>query len=137
MKTFEQYIDEAYNFRLGGSQQKGFEQTKVKTFSELERGDDIYTAHIDGNKLSFSIVRTVERVIEPNKNEDFPKYKINCTNSKNVNIEEEYANSSVSFSQQFFNGMVHITINSTNEDEFKDEIRKVCKGHIFINNARQ
>ena len=42
MRTFEQYIDEAYNFRLGGSKQKGFDQTKPKTFADIEVGDDIY-----------------------------------------------------------------------------------------------
>ena len=42
MRTFEQYIEEAYNFRLGGSQKKGFDQTKAKLFKELEKGDIIY-----------------------------------------------------------------------------------------------
>ena len=42
MKSFSEYIKEAYNFRLGGSQQKGFEQTKVKTLAELEKGDICY-----------------------------------------------------------------------------------------------
>ena len=42
MRTFEQYIDEAYNFRLGGSQQKGFNQEESKTFEELEDGDVLY-----------------------------------------------------------------------------------------------
>ena len=42
-------IDEAYNFRLGGSQQKGFEQTKHKTFAELEKGDTVYFYFIDSS----------------------------------------------------------------------------------------
>ena len=45
MKTFKEYIEESYNFRLGGSQKKGFDQnsqTEYKTFNELEDGDKFY-----------------------------------------------------------------------------------------------
>ena len=44
MRTFEQYIDESYSFRLGGSQKKGFDQNydHMKPFGELENGDTIY-----------------------------------------------------------------------------------------------
>ena len=42
MRTFEQYIDESYSFRLGGSRQKGFEQNAIKEFSGLDDGDIIY-----------------------------------------------------------------------------------------------
>ena len=42
MKTFSEYIREAVDFRLGGKQQKGFDQTKVKTFRELVEGDKFY-----------------------------------------------------------------------------------------------
>ena len=45
MKTFKQYIEEGYNFRLGGSQQKGFNQ--AKSFSELEDGDVFYSWNKD------------------------------------------------------------------------------------------
>jgi len=39
MKSFEQYINEELNFRLGGSSNKG---DNLKTFSELEKGDEFY-----------------------------------------------------------------------------------------------
>jgi len=42
MKTFEQYIKEIADFRLGGSQKKGFNQNKFKTFDKLEEGDKFY-----------------------------------------------------------------------------------------------
>ena len=42
MKSFSEYIKEDYSFRLGGSQQKGFDQTEAKTFAELEKGDAVY-----------------------------------------------------------------------------------------------
>ena len=44
MRSFEQYIDESYSFRLGGSQNKGYEQNevKIKTFNELEEDDTFY-----------------------------------------------------------------------------------------------
>ena len=42
MKTFKQYIEEAVDFRLGGNKKKGFDQSKVKSFRDLEKGDVIY-----------------------------------------------------------------------------------------------
>ena len=38
----ERRIFESYNFRLGGSQQKGYEQTEPKTFAQLKNGDVFY-----------------------------------------------------------------------------------------------
>ena len=49
MKSFSEYLKEAYSFRLGGSQQKGFEQNKVKSFKELEKGDTIYWYYFNKN----------------------------------------------------------------------------------------
>ena len=42
MKTFEQYIKETADFRLGGSQRRGFNQKGFKTFDKLEEGDKFY-----------------------------------------------------------------------------------------------
>ena len=43
MRTFEQYIDEAYSFRLGGSQNKGYGQAAVENpFEDLKPGDVVY-----------------------------------------------------------------------------------------------
>ena len=40
MRTFEEYIREGVDFRLGGSWNKGLNQ--AKTFDQLEEGDIIY-----------------------------------------------------------------------------------------------
>ena len=40
MKSFSEYIKESYNFRLGGSQKKGFNQTKM--LGEATEGDWIF-----------------------------------------------------------------------------------------------
>ena len=40
MKTFKQFIDEAYNFRLGGSQKKGFNQPT--RLCDMSKGDTFY-----------------------------------------------------------------------------------------------
>ena len=45
MKSFSEYIAEAYNFRLGGSQRKGFDQ--LKAFNDLEIGDIVYVCWIN------------------------------------------------------------------------------------------
>ena len=50
MKRISDYIKESYNFRLGGSQRKGFDQTEVKTFKELEKGDVYYVWTDDYDK---------------------------------------------------------------------------------------
>ena len=42
MKSFSEYIKEAYNFRLGGSQRKGFGQTEGKPFEKIQVDDTIY-----------------------------------------------------------------------------------------------
>ena len=42
MKTFSKFLEEAYNFRLGGSSKKGFEQTKYKTFADLALDEFFY-----------------------------------------------------------------------------------------------
>ena len=47
MKSFSEYIKEAYSFRLGGSQKKGFEQTKQKAFKELEQDEFVFKFDTD------------------------------------------------------------------------------------------
>lgn len=42
MKSFSEYLKEAVDFRLGGCQKKGFDQSKVKSFRDLEKGDVFY-----------------------------------------------------------------------------------------------
>ena len=42
MKSFKQFIEERYSFRLGGSQKKGFDQNGFKTLDKLVEGDKFY-----------------------------------------------------------------------------------------------
>ena len=42
MKNFSEFLAEDYSFRLGGSQQKGFDQNDRKKFDELKEGDVFY-----------------------------------------------------------------------------------------------
>ena len=60
MKSFEQYIEEAYNFRLGGSQNKGYEQNKVKTFGDLTVGDSYYVWDPTRTEVHKFIIKNIE-----------------------------------------------------------------------------
>lgn len=48
MKSFEEFVEESLNFRLGGSANKG--ATAEKNFSELEVGDKIYYFYFENYK---------------------------------------------------------------------------------------
>jgi len=61
MKTFEQYINEDLNFRLGGKENKG-DYVKHLKFSELEKGDIIYQWCVDTDKNT--VVMEFEFVFE-------------------------------------------------------------------------
>ena len=66
------YLDEAYSFRLGGSKQKGFGQTKVKTFGELEEGDFIYLYEGGANILKLKFLKFV---MSTTTNKCYVRYK--------------------------------------------------------------
>lgn len=55
MRTFEQYIEESVDFRLGGSNSKGV--AAPKTFEELEKGDYLYYWNFadSGSKLTLRL----------------------------------------------------------------------------------
>ena len=57
MKSFSEYIKEAYSFRLGGSQKKGFDQNKAKTLAELKKGDKFYYWNL-GKEIDAYILMT-------------------------------------------------------------------------------
>ena len=61
MKNFSEFLAEAYNFRLGGSQKKGFDQNvDAKLFNELEAGDKVYVYDEEkSDKISCCEVVTV------------------------------------------------------------------------------
>ncbi len=48
MKSFEEFVEESLNFRLGGSANKG--AAVEKKFSELEVGDSVYYFCFENNK---------------------------------------------------------------------------------------
>jgi len=62
MKTFEEYIREAVDFRLGGKSKKGessiFNEEEAKTFEELEKGDIIY--HWIFSKYSYANLKAIK-----------------------------------------------------------------------------
>jgi len=60
MKTFEEYIREAVDFRLGGKANKGEEWHK--TFEELEKGDHVYFYRFKNHELDYSDILTVDKV---------------------------------------------------------------------------
>lgn len=63
MLNFEQYLKEAVDFRLGGSQQKGLQKT-LKTFAELEEGDTFYAASIEFFDEDLDFIYTVKHIEE-------------------------------------------------------------------------
>ena len=96
MRSFDEYIKESYSFRLGGSQQKGFEQNKVKTFAELTERDVIFywsKNYLDKTKIiEYPILR-----IEKSKDEiDFY-------------YDKKYENFCIDVSADDFNNTIYFT----------------------------
>ncbi len=60
MRSFEQYINEELNFRLGGSSSKG---ESVKTFEELEKGDEIHFHAFEDGELYGSNDFTIRDIV--------------------------------------------------------------------------
>ena len=83
MKLFSEYIKESYSFRLGGSQQKGYGQARVKTFAELKNGDEIYywSSNADKAKLytitGIDVNKNGDTIIGLIYNSDRGPYKVN------------------------------------------------------------
>ena len=62
MKSFSEYIKESYNFRLGGSQKKGYGQAKEKTFAELEDGDKLYSWSSMATNIDFYQIGKISKI---------------------------------------------------------------------------
>ena len=119
MKSFNEYIEESYNFRLGGSQQKGFEQNKpLKTFAELEEGDKMYYARIFQNKLDGA---DAYNVIETKKETDVLKIIYASGWAREIPIDK--ANDSV-YVYDFVNNSSKYVV-ATNEVEFLEKIEEL------------
>ena len=118
--------NEAYNFRLGGSQQKGFNQNNYKKFNELEKGDTIYyyyESKIFGHKItealffvelndnsfydSKSELSFIRKERGDNKWGCFSFEKDELTNSVIIHDEEK-----------------HFCILTTNKDEFLEQVEE-------------
>ena len=87
-------VDESYSFRLGGSQKKGFNQTKYKSFAELKKGDVIYEfdseeesayEHIFRELTDDDIAITIKTTSAFGSNHLFTIYKDSLDDSFSIN----------------------------------------------------
>lgn len=72
MKSFEEFVEESLNFRLGGSTNKG--AAVEKNFSELETGDKMYSFYFENCK---QVERTEFIVRAINIYHDVVEFKFN------------------------------------------------------------
>jgi len=125
MLNFEQYLKEAFNFRLGGSQQKGL-QKALKTFAELEEGDTFYAASIEFFDEDLDFIYTV-KLIEEEKYANQICINIETTSNSRWTFPKKYVDdSSITWIDTETNATsFNVTIVvSTNLDEFLYLLRK-------------
>ena len=100
MKTFEKYIREAVDFRLGGSANKGVELHK--SFEELEKGDKVYFyGGVEPSKkiISFEDVFEVSKILSEDplkfagkwskRNIDIGTFSLKHNTDKSINILDD------------------------------------------------
>ena len=99
MKTFEEYIKEAVDFRLGGSANKGVELHK--SFEELEKGDKVYFyGGVEPSKkiIAFEDVFEVSKILSNkplkfagkwSKNIDIDTFSLKHNTDKSMNILDD------------------------------------------------
>ena len=129
MRTFEQYIDEAYNFRLGGSQKKGFNQPKM--FGDLEEGDVFYYAmydkRVEFNNAAYYIRQYTfykrEKEIYETKTRLFITIKGNTNTFFTIPNRNLDSTLSVGETQDLCRHII-----STDKNEFFKELNKATKG---------
>ena len=112
MKSFNEFLKESYSFRLGGSQQKGFDQNNQKTFAELEEGDHVFSYSQHNEVLGEFIIKEIFQhdrgIYFGFTNERFssviPKEALNSTSTivkvtmpNNIEITKIYATSESEF----------------------------------------
>ena len=119
MKTLEQFIKEAYNFRLGGSQWKGFDQTEYKTFDELEDGDTFYYASLQSDKDSL----WKNKFYKMEKGEEIASLYYYKGGRNAVELPIDNLNSSISVETLKYIFITHIV--ATNAEEIIKEIKKL------------
>ena len=116
-------IKESYSFRLGGSQQKGFEQTKVKTFEELKEDDEIFYIEYDKSRGEMFAMRSYKLVENRKEDHDIFLYYDKDEYSY-FHIEGDKAKKSTLNYHENYNGHV-IKILSTTMEEALDKINSV------------
>jgi len=104
MRTFEQYIREAVDFRLGGSAKKGDD---IKRFADLEEGDKFYRYSVNVEYYSYSKKRDVVKVEGPEERTVFDvekrqgyntiKYEKDVTSFINISDKDLESNFSAQF----------------------------------------
>ena len=133
MKTFEQYIDEAYNFRLGGSQKKGFNQ-KI-AFADLEKGDDLFYAYInnDGTVHAMRKFTCYEMDYDVKRDELLIWYFQDGLKSGTIlEVSKEDINSAIHIRKLggYRSGMT--TIFSTDADAMLEEVNSITKKNYTV-----
>ena len=129
LKDIEDHtINESYSFRLGGSQKKGFDQTKKKTFAELEKGDNLYRCHIDYDKLKEAEICTFNEITrEGGIIEIHYKRGVNEYVDNYMKLGKDELDGTISIIR--FNHLHHSSIHviSTNEEDLFSKIYELIK----------
>ena len=129
MLSFEQYVNEAYSFRLGGSQNKGYDQNEVKTFGELVRGDDLYIGYKD--KI---LVCTFLELRNDKENQIKFTYDGHSTESFSFTLMKNY--------EQLVDATIDILDNftqqyvCTNAEEIVEKVNKKYDTHFKVEDIR-
>ncbi len=111
MKTFDQYIRETVDFRLGGSANKG---DNLNRFDDLEPGDKFYMYEFDNNLSKTNLVN--EYTVTSSLEYVNGKFRIRMQNvdKKNCNahIDKDHINDSINVSKGIFCYYVYSTYNN-------------------------
>ena len=120
MKTCSQYIDEAYSFRLGGSQNKGFGQTEIKSFGELTEGDSILYMNSGPNLIKKPVKLRINNV---ETNNDNIKFQCNYSDDYDVIVRIPHSHEDTKFYDAPVGyGRNDFIVSGTDEDFFIDNL---------------
>jgi len=110
MRTFEQYIREGVDFRLGGSANKG---DNLNVFSDLESGDKLYMYEFDDTLSKTELVN--EYVVTSSLNYVNGRFRIRMQNVDEKNctasIDKNHINDSIDVSKGRFCYYAYSTYN--------------------------
>ena len=120
MRTFEEYVKESYNFRLGGSQKKGFNQQL--TFGQLEKGDTIY--HFGGSQLYAVTFLSLEYDKMKKEYSLYYTFKNQMADHYSLIFTEEIKDKHIAYQQD--------NITSTSLEELFDAVKKRYDKNLTI-----